>query len=408
LLFIFALTLTIAAPIIAKDIQRDKDEEAVQRGKQYKRALRLYYKKFHAYPTSISQLENTNDIRFLRKRYLDPITGKDDWRIIHVGEAKVPILGFFGQPLQAAASGLPPVGINGVQNGAQPGTQSQSPFFNNGPSNTNGSSSPFGSSSAFGSSSGSNSFGSSNGFFNSNATDSTPTPPPPAPNPASDQSASDASQPNGSENATDGNNSSDNSVTNSSTDSATNGTSATNADGTAAAAAPVGVLPGMSAMGGVGGVGGATGASPGLGASTGAFGGSTGGFGTSIASVSTGIGEGGSSGPIVGFGLPVDKKSIVVYHKQTSYNKWEFTYDPMEEQMYGSSSGIPGAAPIAGSNGTAGTGATGSSGFGAPGSGSYGNSGGSGFGSGFGSQGAGFGSSAGSSPAPGPGTASPN
>ena len=70
----------------------------------------------------MTQLETTNSIRFLRKRYLDPITGKDDWRLIHVGEAKVPVLGFFGQPLQAgtssATTGLMGNGTGGASNGS--------------------------------------------------------------------------------------------------------------------------------------------------------------------------------------------------------------------------------------------------------------------------------------------------
>ena len=104
MIFLVLLALSIPAPKLAKQIQRDKEEEALQRGLQYRRAIQLYYKKFNAYPTDIKQLEKTNEIRFLRKRYKDPITGKDDWRLIHVGEAKVPPLGFFGQPLQTGLS----------------------------------------------------------------------------------------------------------------------------------------------------------------------------------------------------------------------------------------------------------------------------------------------------------------
>jgi hypothetical protein len=44
----------------------------------------------------------TNEIRFLRKRYKDPITGQDDWRLIHMGEAKVPPMGFFGSRCKQA------------------------------------------------------------------------------------------------------------------------------------------------------------------------------------------------------------------------------------------------------------------------------------------------------------------
>jgi type II secretory pathway pseudopilin PulG len=104
MVFLILLALSVAAPKVAKEIQRDKEQEALQRGLQYRRAIQLYYKKFGAYPSDIKQLEKTNEIRFLRKRYTDPITGKDDWRLIHMGEAKVPPMGFFGQPLQAGMS----------------------------------------------------------------------------------------------------------------------------------------------------------------------------------------------------------------------------------------------------------------------------------------------------------------
>ena len=97
MVFLILLALSVAAPKVAKEIQRDKEQEALQRGLQYRRAIQLYYKKFGAYPSDIKQLEKTNEIRFLRKRYTDPITGKDDWRLIHMGEAKVPPMGFFGR-----------------------------------------------------------------------------------------------------------------------------------------------------------------------------------------------------------------------------------------------------------------------------------------------------------------------
>lgn len=103
LVVLVLIGLAVAAPKIAKSIQRDKEIELVHRGEEYKRAIKLYYKKFGAYPSSIDQLLNTNDIRFLRKRYTDPITGKDDWRLIYYGQAKVPPMGLFGQPLAPIA-----------------------------------------------------------------------------------------------------------------------------------------------------------------------------------------------------------------------------------------------------------------------------------------------------------------
>jgi type II secretory pathway pseudopilin PulG len=70
------------------DIKRDREEEMIHRGVQYSRAIRAYYKKFGRYPATIENLENTNQMRFLRKRYKDPITGKD-FKLLHFGEAKM-------------------------------------------------------------------------------------------------------------------------------------------------------------------------------------------------------------------------------------------------------------------------------------------------------------------------------
>lgn len=96
---VMLIGLAVAAPIIAKDLQREKELESEHRAEQYVRAIRLYYRKTKTYPPSMDALEKTNNIRFLRKRYIDPLTGKDDWRIIHVGENKTTVTGFFGQPL---------------------------------------------------------------------------------------------------------------------------------------------------------------------------------------------------------------------------------------------------------------------------------------------------------------------
>src|SRR5438105_2714490 len=83
IIFIVLLTLGIAAPTMLKSLRRDQELESMHRAQQYQRAIRLYYLKLGHYPASIDQLENTNNMRFLRRRYVDPLTGKDDWRLIH-------------------------------------------------------------------------------------------------------------------------------------------------------------------------------------------------------------------------------------------------------------------------------------------------------------------------------------
>jgi type II secretory pathway pseudopilin PulG len=86
------VALSVEAPRIAQQIKRDKEEELVHRGKDYATAIKRFaHKNGGRYPVSIDQLENTNQVRFLRKRYKDPITGEDNWRLVHVGEAQAKI-----------------------------------------------------------------------------------------------------------------------------------------------------------------------------------------------------------------------------------------------------------------------------------------------------------------------------
>jgi hypothetical protein len=80
-----AISMYMELPRVAFETQRNREELLVERGKQYQRAIGLYLKKFNRYPAKMEDLENTNNLRFLRRRYVDPMTGKDDWRIVHAG-----------------------------------------------------------------------------------------------------------------------------------------------------------------------------------------------------------------------------------------------------------------------------------------------------------------------------------
>ncbi len=88
LVFLMAAMIAIALyneiPRIAFEAQRAKEQLLIERGEQYKRAIQVFVRKMSRYPATIEELENTNNIRFLRKRYLDPMTGKEKWRLIHI------------------------------------------------------------------------------------------------------------------------------------------------------------------------------------------------------------------------------------------------------------------------------------------------------------------------------------
>ena len=343
LTLVMLISLAVAAPKMAASIQRDKDLETVHRGEQYKRAIQLYYRQFGRYPTSIDQLVQTNNIRFLRKKYKDPETGKDDWKPVIYGRAHVRPLGFFGQPLAAGMNGAvaavamgnmaggmyaPDAGTNvtkdanGVpvstgdasgpgMSGSTPGTTAGS----NGGTSLMGGQTGSGMGSSFG---GGSSFGSGSSF-----------------------------------------------------------------GGSPMGGSPMGGSPmGGSPMGG---------STPGMG---------TPGTGTGSSATSFG----GSQGPIVGVTIPLDKASMIVYKKQDHYNKWEFNYDPVEDQMKAAASMFGGSNPMGMANGPGG---------GNPG-GLPGGMGGSQTGTGFGNSSSGFGqsgfggsSSPSPSPSPTPPTSSP-
>jgi type II secretory pathway pseudopilin PulG len=145
LLVVFTIGLSVAMPSAIKEIQRDRELETMNRGKQYIRAVQLYYRKFRAYPPNANALVNTNEIHFLRKKYIDPTTGKDDWKPIRFGEAKTQTTGFFGQPIAGTGvigstvlAGTGPSGTGGLGSGSSMGSSFGGSSF--GGSNIGGSS----------------------------------------------------------------------------------------------------------------------------------------------------------------------------------------------------------------------------------------------------------------------------
>lgn len=106
-LTLLAIAAATAAPDIAMQIRRERETELINRGTQYMRAIQRYYKKFGRYPARIEDLENTSNMRFLRKRYKDPITGKD-FRLLHYGEVQMSaitgVAGLGGGAMSSAAA----------------------------------------------------------------------------------------------------------------------------------------------------------------------------------------------------------------------------------------------------------------------------------------------------------------
>ena len=251
LIFLVLLALSVAAPRVAREMQREKEIESQHRANQYVRAIRMYYKKFNHYPSSVEQLENTNHQRFLREKYLDPLTGKDDWRLIHVGENKTKVKGFFGQDLPGLQAGLGSASSLVSTTGG-------------GSAGTTGSTTPFGGTNASASAFGGTSVGTGSGAFSGNSTGSF--------------------------------------------GSTTTGAVSSNTG---------------SSTGGTGLSGATTG--------SGTTGTGVAGSGVSSQNATDATGTGGA---IMGIGSSKSGEAMLAINDQTTYQTWEFLYDPRIEQLY--------------------------------------------------------------------------
>jgi type II secretory pathway pseudopilin PulG len=269
---LMVIAATALLPSITFAIQRDKEQEMIHRGVQYSRAVRGYYKKYGRYPTKLEDLDNTNNLRYLRKHYKDPLTGQD-FKLLHFGDPGVTLgggLSLGGGTIPGASAIGSPAGTNGSgQSGS--GFGGGSSFGNSGFGNSGSGNSAFGNS-GFGNSGSGNSGVNSNGVFSQSS-------------------------------GFGGNTNSGNSNSGSGTGS--NSQTTPGQDGTAP---PAGSDPTQASSP----------AAPGT--TQGSFG-----FG----------GQPASGGPIVGVASISKKTTIREFNKKTKYNDWQFIYDPSNEPRAG-------------------------------------------------------------------------
>ncbi len=123
LMFFMSLLIFLAlasAPRVGQEIRREREQEMIHRGVQYSRAIKKYFRKFGRYPATIEQLENTNNIRFLRKAYKDPMNPDGKWRLLRPGDVKLANAPNVGTPVSSMGSSM-----GGFGTSTTPGTQQQ-------------------------------------------------------------------------------------------------------------------------------------------------------------------------------------------------------------------------------------------------------------------------------------------
>jgi hypothetical protein len=109
---VLTITLMGVARNYRRSILRDREVEMMHRGDQYSRAVKRFYKKNGSYPASLDQLEKLNNIRYLRKRYKDPMSPNGEWKLVNPSDVQLTPTG-----------GLTPAGTNtGTLPGQSPAT----------------------------------------------------------------------------------------------------------------------------------------------------------------------------------------------------------------------------------------------------------------------------------------------
>jgi len=90
---VLSVGLTVAVPFYQTELQREKEEELIFRGKQYVEAVRLFQTMAPGtFPSSLKELEEN---RCIRRLYKDPMTDKGEWNVV------LPL----GQPGQSGSRG---------------------------------------------------------------------------------------------------------------------------------------------------------------------------------------------------------------------------------------------------------------------------------------------------------------
>ncbi|HLX84763.1 MAG TPA: type II secretion system protein [Terriglobales bacterium] len=121
---LLTIGLLAVLPAMKQQILRDREDEMRHRGTAYMRAIQHFYKKYNRYPNRVEELENTNNLHFIRKRYKDPMsvdpeTGKErDFKFLHQSDVSLNIGPVLGQ-------GVPGQGIPGAP--GQPGLAGGAP-----------------------------------------------------------------------------------------------------------------------------------------------------------------------------------------------------------------------------------------------------------------------------------------
>jgi type II secretory pathway pseudopilin PulG len=138
----FAALMIIAAAVAVPNLitqeRRQKEKLMIWRGRQYARAIGLYYRKTGHFPHDLKELEKgIAGVHFLRQPYKDPMDQDGSWRLIYLGAGGQLIGSLCWQTLaqyEAAEMGMPltGTGVNPTAKGATTAPAGQASGTENG------------------------------------------------------------------------------------------------------------------------------------------------------------------------------------------------------------------------------------------------------------------------------------
>ncbi len=78
---VIGIMLLKAQPLASAQVQRANESELIFRGEAIAESLRVYFAKFHKYPTSLDEVMKVRP-RILRQKYTDPMTPGGAWEFL--------------------------------------------------------------------------------------------------------------------------------------------------------------------------------------------------------------------------------------------------------------------------------------------------------------------------------------
>ncbi len=81
LIVVMGVLLMKSGPALVSEVQRANESELIFRGEAIAEALRVYFNKFHKYPTDLDEVMKVRP-RILRQKYTDPMTPNGEWELL--------------------------------------------------------------------------------------------------------------------------------------------------------------------------------------------------------------------------------------------------------------------------------------------------------------------------------------